>query len=181
MVFSYYDNGDLCIVIKDAQAALKDKQVRELVSSLLLEGSKTPSDELGDDDDLSEITNIPDAELLPEEVIIDSDEEFKAVAADFRSGRFNGELRAHVAEKLNSWLSRFKMTEQKQEEFISFMGDKDTDRFLMNYDSIITPDKKEWITKIEKKPSYDLFVLNGSVAAKKQLIREVLKRFQIKN
>lgn len=196
MVFSYTDNGDLVVVIKEAEQTMEqDPEIKRLVGELILRGSglSSPSvvtgsadnkDDAAQIDEAEEeaqpIVNIPDASLLPEEVIIDSDEKFKAVAADFTAGRFNGELRSDVANKLNTWIShRFSMTEEKMEQYLSFLTDEQTDLLLVNYDSIIPADKKEWIVKADDKQTYDVFLLNGTQAAKKQLLRAVLKRFVI--
>lgn len=166
MVYSYRDNDDLVIVVRDIDKALKDSKVTSLLQELLLTGA------LGDK------VEIPDASLLPQEVEITSDEEFKAVASDFRAGRFNGELRADVCAKLNDWIEKhFRKTGKEMEEYISFISEEEMNRFLINYDSIISADKKEWITSISSVSSYEQFLLKGTEEEKKQLIRSVLKRF----
>ncbi|MGN0241424.1 MAG: hypothetical protein ACI4CS_07035 [Candidatus Weimeria sp.] len=181
MIFSYFDNDDLCIVIKGAKNALEeDNNLKTLVGELLLKGSENNTEPNSDSKEAepASVDDIPDAGLLPEEVVIDSDETFRAVAADLKAGRFNGPLRADAVQKLNDWVRlRICMPADKMEEFISFLNGQQQNAFLINYDSIIPDDVKKTVEG--KYPSYDVFLLSASEDEKRDFIRMVLKRFTI--
>lgn len=161
MVYTYSDNGDLVIVVKNAKSI---PGINEMVGQIIMAAT----------DEVPE--QAEDTELEPEEIVINDDDSFSAVAADFRAGRFNGPLRDEAAKKLNQWC-RDRFHDEDSDRYPQSLKDEEVDKFLMNYDSIIPKALREKYVNESGMGSWDIFVVKGDMSRKRALISDIISRF----
>lgn len=162
MVYTYSDNGDLIVVIKDAKSI---PHINELVGDIILAATEEPAEQADD------------AELEPELPVINDDATFGAVAADFKKGRYNGELRAKIAEILNGWVKdRFGCMDEK-DRYVRSLDSDGLDAFFVNYSSLISEKKRERAVEESRCGTWDIFLAKGSEEQKKDLILDVISKF----
>lgn len=159
MVYTYNDNGDLIIVIKDAASI---PNIKELVGSIIMAA--------GQEENSAEST-----ELESETVTINDDSTFAAVAADFKNGRYNGPLRAEVKDKLNSYV-KTKFGIEEKEQYVYSLSNDEIDSFFVNFASLFSDGYKATVAD-NMKMSWDQFIAGDKYDDKRSVILSLMKKF----
>lgn len=159
MVYTYNDNGDLIIVIKNAASI---PNIKELVGSIIMAAGQ-------------EENNAESTELESETVTINADSTFAAVAADFKNGRYNGPLRAEVKDKLNSYV-KTKFGIEEKEQYVYSLSNDEIDSFFVNFASLFSDGYKATVAD-NMKMSWDQFIAGDKYDDKRLVILSLMKKF----
>lgn len=150
MVYTYKDNKDLVLVIKNADRV---KGLEELIGKLILASTgETPVE--AEDVEASEVKE--ETPVIPS---VTSDEEFARVSKDFGDNRYNGELRKEVTKRLNSYMiSRFDKglkDEAARAAYVDSLSMDEIKKTIAAFSSITgKPNFKKCLKKIHENPTY---------------------------
>ena len=159
MVITFDDGDDFVIVVKNAKNI---KNLKELIGGIIVAAGQ-------------EEQTVEDTNLEPEEVVINDDSTFAAVAADFKNGRYNGPLRAEVKDKLNSYV-KTKFGIEEKEQYVYSLSNDEIDSFFVNFASLFSDGYKATVAD-NMKMSWDQFIAGDKYDDKRSVILSLMKKF----
>lgn len=132
MVYTYRDNKDIVLVIKDAD---KVDGLNAVIGNIIMAATGEKPVAVG------ETEAAPVKEEAPALPMINSDEDFAKVSADFANGRYNGPLRKEIGSRLNIYMKeRFDSSlkdENNRTVFISTLSENELKTLIKNFASVI--------------------------------------------
>lgn len=144
MVYTYKDNKDIVLVIKDAD---KVDGLNAMIGNIIMAATGAKPIVVG------ETEAAPAEDESPALPSINSDEDFAKVSADFAGGRYNGPLRKEICNRLNIYMKeRFDSSlkdENSRAVFIEALSENELKALITNFASVIR--QKNFATGFKRK------------------------------